>query len=924
MPEVALSDVARQVAAARRAAESDDASVEDRVRFATWALMVAEIAIEPYGLVSTASDLFDDGQAAIAELSEELAADPESQRAFVTRSPLLAARLDAAVVRQERIAARRALAREEERKRLNDLRMIATAFRAGLAAQSESQAWAALGDATRAEKTLTEAWRALDGIDRAVRESRDYFLMEDEPDLEANPDATLITEVPTAFRAPAIASNAKALAALRLLSTLGQAGDELYRNPEAAAILEKSVSWASGALAEDADPPDAPRGSSPDNVFALYARGRAKSLAAALRAWRDPIDKRVASDVAKSLKEAAEDYKAALEKLKGDEDTTIHARLTEGLQELESPERVMVRIAGLVDAGMMDRAVTEARSLAMRRPEPDHIALYLDTARRAGVPVAELQEWCRQYVSGGAGLEPTASPALRNAVGRLAVEAAASRMTAAEWSQATPQEREAVARATLVAREVVSTPAGAGEADAATLAATRSLLTAYAWLASPDLAGGKALLAGAVEDARNAEIFLSRSRQGAQDREHDTDVLGSRESLVHCRLARGFLAIALLPDYRDEARLAFAAALDEAGRLPVGGRDHGMLGSPLLTSILRGNGEGQAAKLVAEERSARQAMTRFVEACFAMEFGAPTQATEQFRIARDIAERGNGTAQAADASEMMRGADGFDVAITLPESMAAFETLGLVAAGKHDEALRSGAMLARSQAGRTDRVGAAEGVDFGTLAGDVASLHSPLVAYALAKALGARLDAMAIGRDPARADVLQMLRACHSRCVALLDTARQRDRYPHLVQMVVDQGRELDDPKAFLPAVNVAAVERGLRRHPSSTALWNAYFELIDEQSPGLGTGRDAAEKALAVLDGVADDPLVPAGALALTRAVLLERLDRTPLARQAYSQAKKSGTSAEDRVVAASRDAVLMLRSAFPATSGTADPRER
>ena len=132
VPGVALSDVARQVAAARTAAESDDASVEDRVRFATWALMVAEIAIEPHGLVSTASDLFDDGQDAIEELNAELAADPESQRAFITRSPLLAARLDAAVVRQERIAARRALAREEERKRLNDLRMIAKAFRAGL------------------------------------------------------------------------------------------------------------------------------------------------------------------------------------------------------------------------------------------------------------------------------------------------------------------------------------------------------------------------------------------------------------------------------------------------------------------------------------------------------------------------------------------------------------------------------------------------------------------------------------------------------------------------------------------------------------------------------------------------------------------------------------------------------------------------
>ena len=135
--EIALPDIARQMAAARPAAEADGASLEDRIRFATWALMVAELAIEPHKLVSTASDLFDDGQDALDELRDDLAADPEAQKALVIRAPLLAARLDAAVVRQERITTRRDLAREEERRRLNDLRAIAKAFRSGLAAQSE-------------------------------------------------------------------------------------------------------------------------------------------------------------------------------------------------------------------------------------------------------------------------------------------------------------------------------------------------------------------------------------------------------------------------------------------------------------------------------------------------------------------------------------------------------------------------------------------------------------------------------------------------------------------------------------------------------------------------------------------------------------------------------------------------------------------
>jgi hypothetical protein len=603
----------------------------------------------------------------------------------------------------------------------------------------------------------------------------------------------------------------------------------------------------------------------------------------------------------------------AIDKLKGHEDSSIYSRLSECLKELESPKHVQAQITRLIDSGQMDRAVTEARSLAMRQPDADFVALYLDTARRAGLPLDDLQNWRRRFVAGGAGLDPTASPALRVAVARLAVDAAASRMTSAEWSKAKAPERETTARDTLAAREIVSTPAGVSESDAATLAATRALLAAYAWLASPDVLGGKTLLASAVEDARNAEVFLSQAIAKTVRRDNQADVLDARESLMHCRLARGFLAIALLPEYRDEARLAFAAALDEAGRLPAGGVEHGMLGSPLLTSLLRGDGAGQAAKLVAEERATRQAMTRFVEACFTMEFGAPTQASEQFRIAQDMAQRGSTAATAADAAEMMQVADGFDVAITLPESMAAFETLGLVATGKHDEALRRAVGLSKQQAGLPEPAAPArKQIDFDALANEAASFHSPLVAYAVLRALDARLDAVPLGQDPARARVLRALRACQARCSQLLDTARQRERYSHVAQLVTTAGRELDDAATFASAQDLHTVERALRRHPATTSLWNRYFDLIDQAAPTGAEGRAAAERAIAVLDSLSSDPTVPATALTLTRGALLERLARYPLAERAYAQAKVDAATAEDRIVAASREAVLMVRNAF------------
>jgi hypothetical protein len=913
LSEVSLSDLARKVAAARAAVESDDASLEDQIRFATWALMVAEFAMEPPGLVSTASDLFEEGQETLEAARGELAGDPELEKAFVNRAPLLAARLDAAIVRKERIEAKRELARSEERQRLNELRSIARAFRAGLAAQSEADAWASVGDPLEAEAALDEAWRSLDEIDRTISESRDYYLLQDEPNLEANPDVELLTDLPSAFRSLDVAANVKAVASVRLLSSLENTADGIYKNVEAATILENAIAWANAALDEDANVLGAPMGASADNVFALYARGRATVLAAVLRAWETPFEREVKDDVARSIQQAAADFNRALEKLTGHENSTIYAKLEETLLELQSPEYVKSRIQSLIDSDLMESAVSEARSLAMRQADADSVALYLDTARRAGVPCAELWDWCGLYLDDAHDLKPTSSVSLRIATARIAMEVVAGLLASPDWPQKDGKDRLGTMQVALSGRELTLPPDGVSEGSAAMLAATRSLLTVYAWLASPDLPDRDSLLKAAVDDVKSAEVFLSLAVSEPPADAADGGMLDAREALLHCRLARGFLATALLPDFRDEARLAFAAAFDVAGQLPSSCREHGMMGSPLLTSILRGSGEGASAKLVAEERSTRQSMTRFVEACFAMEFGSSDQAIEQFKAARERSGQGETSAIAADAGMMMQEADGFDVAISLPESMAAFEILGLVSAGNADEALRRTFDLVRKQSDRAENVDVQSPTDFEKLAVDAGSIRSPIVAFAVLEALNARLDSNPLGGDPDRAAVLKALQASRLLAASLLETRYYHERYPHIQEVVVAIGRELDDPTAFSSATDIAEVERGLRRHPASDSLWNLYFLKFDEATPTGEEGRAAAERALAVLDSLRNDPLVPSAALTLTRAALLERLDRDLLAEEEYARAKATA-DAEGRVIAASREAILMVRNSLHA----------
>jgi len=203
-------------------------------------------------------------------------------------------------------------------------------------------------------------------------------------------------------------------------------------------------------------------------------------------------------------------------------------------------------------------------------------------------------------------------------------------------------------------------------------------------------------------------------------------------------------------------------------------------------------------------------------------------------------------------------------------------------------------------------------INFAALANAIPEVRSSLVAYALLRALDARLDSAALGQDNDRVEILDALKTCQSRCSELLGTPQQKNRYPHLIELVNASQKEMADPGIFLAAKDLATVERGLRRHPDSTALWQRYLEYIDRDAGDGPRSSFAIEKALTIIDTLSKEPAVPTAAIALTRAMLLERLARYPLAEQGYASARNSATTAEERVVAASREAVLMVRNAF------------
>ena len=166
--------------------------------------------------------------------------------------------------------------------------------------------------------------------------------------------------------------------------------------------------------------------------------------------------------------------------------------------------------------------------------------------------------------------------------------------------------------------------------------------------------------------------------------------MADREALVASRLAIGYLSVRVLPDFRDEAMLAFAAAFDEMAKLPFLQADVKLLGSPMIAAVSRRTGE-TGTKLAMEERRQRQAMTLCAEAALALYFGQPVAAAEQMKLAVRAAEEGTPdqqTERLPNAAQLLDQADGFEAKVVLRDSMHAFKALADVAAKRPQEALR--------------------------------------------------------------------------------------------------------------------------------------------------------------------------------------------------------------------------------------------
>jgi hypothetical protein len=193
---------------------------------------------------------------------------------------------------------------------------------------------------------------------------------------------------------------------------------------------------------------------------------------------------------------------------------------------------------------------------------------------------------------------------------------------------------------------------------------------------------------------------------------------------------------------------------------------------------------------------------------------------------------------AFDATAELNRADGFDVHISLPDSIRAFAALSQTTAGEPAIALRTLVSItspdAKLPAG-DDWVLSSAGKK--AVGHAVEKVQSPLVAYAFAAALEMVVDHVDLSRVGDMQPLVQLAADAQKQTESLLTATRVAGRYPHVQELSRQLGRRLNDP-AYHRGLAADAIARGdvrgalsglraaLKRQPHATTLWDQLLSL--------------------------------------------------------------------------------------------------
>jgi hypothetical protein len=919
-----LGEVVAHVKQSRKQFQAEK-TVANQVRLGTWLLMFGELATErkELGLWSRASDAFDEGMGHITRVQLAIDKDPKLEQQ-IAKEPAIAMRLDDARVRKEQIDKRQQLARAEEVDRLNQLRGLVRAYRDLTQQMAMANVSFLLESYDNTRDANDQVLKELAAVQDIVKQRKDYYLFSDEPRIDDDADFKLINTVPDPVSQEMVScvKALQAMAAYRLaMKNSGQADPKL---------LAEARSWAENALGET-QPADGASASGQDknNVLAHFVLGLAHEALGVQQTRERPGDlekhkeARQHFDVAKSHLERV----VAISKERGGKDGPL-SRMAQEAEEctrrLQSAAPFLTKAAEFTRQGEVREAWEQLKEGVQRHPVIELWLAQVEAGRRARMEPSSLLADLDSAVTGGVvPMNDYRVSLVRTKVSLPGIwKTIAQSETAPQPAAVLGQAVKDLQRDEALLRAAALSAAGDPPAQAQ-INAFLALAIAYNAMIARSDANTEGRLKEGYRLARDAAAALELQLKNPSDSAQE---MAGREALIASRLASGYLSVRVLPDYRDEAMLAFAAAFDEMAKLPFLQADVKLLGSPMIAAVARRTGEA-GTKLAMEERRQRQAMTLCAEAALALHFGQPTAAAEQMKAAVRAAEESipnQQTERLPNAAQLLSQADGFEAKVALRDSMHAFEALADVAAGRQQEALRECLGVLVPESLPQVQPGAADLTNDALLTQAVSRVQSPLLGHALAVSLDACCDCLPSGPNPQREVLVRQAKAAQKRTSELFASLPLQSRYPHVAAMNQETGRRLAAPDYYLQsaaafrrrgdlASAAGRLEEGLQRHTNSPELWRTLLEVQIEQVQQGGATAAGYSRIIERL-AVAEQQKLLAGYLVnFYRGAVYERMGKPAEALAAYEQALSEATAPADRVRARSKAAALRTRTIAP-----------
>jgi hypothetical protein len=904
---VSLEDVVARVREAEQ--QFDSKKLATRVRLATWLLLFGEMtATQPdRNLCSSSLDAIERGSLLLGELSKDLDADVQLA-AELEKDPLLAIRFDTAVVRQAVTRERAELAREQERARLNQLRQLCLAYKHSLEVLSAAQTSFLLGDNEDLRQLHRRSLDQLAAAEKIVAGREDVFLFDDEPMLNGQAEFKqgAVNVEPISKQ---VISQLKALHAL---SALRQA--ETVDANEAEALLKEALDWSRAALSGEDALADLPAGFDQENLLAKYV-----SAAVADRRGRQLAvsDDKAARQSAQAEFTAAREALQAVTKALPDQPQPPQAGLLRvQAQSLAGRLQDAAVVSALAEkqiaAGDGGAAIAELGDGALRLSSVDLAVEQLELRRRQGEPLSNLLAAAEQYRR--AELLPESHPRVALLLAQLQLEQLTASLAKKGMPAAGTADFAAAGESLMQAKQSLDAALkDVKDGDLkAQIQAQAALLLAYRLSLESNLAPGHVQVQESFRLAQDAVGHLEPRVNDAALSDRQRNRL--RQSLVAGRLAIGYLGLAALPAYRDDALMSLSAAFDNAAEGSLS-TEFGLLGTPLLLAVTRRDPNG-LSRAVIEERERRQLMTRFVEAALVLELGEPAAAAAQMKQALSQESTEGAGQQAANLS---RNADGLESAGTLRTTVAAFQVLGAVRAGQSREALLAALQMIKPSP--EDLSARLAGLSEVKIRGLASQLESPAAATALALAAEAYAGGLPLETDSSeRATALTLAREAAGRSETLLSTSRLAQRYPHLAALNNSALKRLRNPDHYVGLANDALAKgdndrcrqhcrEGLSRHPAEQRLWALLIRTQIAHAQSEGASPESLQSLTALVQQAFERGSLSQFDQHYFRGILQDLRQQKTEALASFQAAGNSAADARERVKALSQSALLKAR---------------